>query len=97
MPEFSRRSFVTGPLFAAGCAALPAHAAAPAKMQGLGVYRYRLGGIQLTALYDGIWYVPIDGKFVRNASTAESQRRVGRGFPAAERAAGLVHRTAGQH
>jgi len=24
----------------------------------------------LTALYDGIWYLPIDGKFVRNASAA---------------------------
>jgi glyoxylase-like metal-dependent hydrolase (beta-lactamase superfamily II) len=72
MPELSRRSFLTGPLLAAGCAALPAHAAAPAaKAQGPGVYRYKLGDIQLTALYDGIWYLPIDGKFVRNASTAE--------------------------
>ena len=72
MLEFSRRTFLTGPLLAAGCAALPARAAAPAaKMQGPGIYRCRLGGIQLTALHDGIWYVPIDGKFVRNASAAE--------------------------
>ena len=56
MPELSRRSFLTGPLLAAGCAALPApgQAAAPAaKTQGAGVYRYKLGGYQLTALYDG--------------------------------------------
>jgi glyoxylase-like metal-dependent hydrolase (beta-lactamase superfamily II) len=56
---------------AAGCAALPApgQAAAPAaKTQGPGVYRYKLGGYQLTALYDGVWNLPIDGKFVRNAS-----------------------------
>ena len=68
----SRRSILTGPLLAAGCAALPARAAAPAaKTQGPGVYRYTLGDIQLTALYDGVWYVPIDGKFVRNARAAE--------------------------
>jgi glyoxylase-like metal-dependent hydrolase (beta-lactamase superfamily II) len=74
MLELSRRSFLTGPLLAAGCAALPtpARAAVPAaKMQGPGVYSYKLGDYQLTALYDGIWYLPIDGKFVRNASGAD--------------------------
>ncbi|MGA2568360.1 MAG: MBL fold metallo-hydrolase [Pseudolabrys sp.] len=71
MPELSRRSFLTGPLLAAGCAALPARAAAPvAAAQGPGVYRYKLGAYQLTALYDGIWYLPIDDKFVRNAGAA---------------------------
>jgi len=73
MPELSRRSFLTGPLLAAGCAALPvpAHAGAPvAAAQGPGVYRYKLGAYQLTALYDGIWYLPIDDKFVRNAGAA---------------------------
>ena len=70
----SRRAFMTTPLLAAGCVALPpaGRAAVPfAKAQGPGVYRYALGDIQLTALYDGIWYVPIDGKFVRNASAAD--------------------------
>ena len=73
MPRLSRRSFLAGPALAAGCAAFvrPAGAAAPvAAAQGPGVYRYALGDIQLTALYDGIWYLPIDGKFVRNASGA---------------------------
>jgi glyoxylase-like metal-dependent hydrolase (beta-lactamase superfamily II) len=73
MPELSRRSFLTGPLLAAGCAALPvpARAGAPvAAAQGPGVYRYKLGAYQLTALYDGIWYLPIDNKFVRNAGAA---------------------------
>jgi glyoxylase-like metal-dependent hydrolase (beta-lactamase superfamily II) len=68
----TRRSWFTLSSAAAGCAAFPAYAAAPAaKAQGPGVYRYKLGDIQLTALYDGIWYVPIDGKFVRNASGAD--------------------------
>jgi glyoxylase-like metal-dependent hydrolase (beta-lactamase superfamily II) len=83
MPELSRRSFLTGPLLAAGCAALPAPArsAAPAAtVQGPGVYRYKLGDLQLTALYDGIWYLPIDGKFVRNASTAEVNHALAAAF-----------------
>jgi hypothetical protein len=29
------------------------------------------GDYQLTALYDGVWYLPIDDKFVRNASGAD--------------------------
>ncbi len=83
MPALSRRSFLTGPLLAAGCAALstPARAAAPAaKAQGPGVYRYRLGDYQLTALYDGIWYLPIDDKFVRNASGAEVNEALAAAF-----------------
>jgi glyoxylase-like metal-dependent hydrolase (beta-lactamase superfamily II) len=39
-----------------------------AAMQGPGAYRYKLGSYQLTALYDGTWFLPIDAKFVRNAS-----------------------------
>lgn len=67
----TRRSLFTLSSAAAGCAVLPAYAAAPAaKAQGPGVYRYTLGDIQLTALYDGIWHVPIDGKFVHNADAA---------------------------
>ena len=83
MSAFSRRSFLTGPLLAAGCAALPVQgrAAAPtAKAQGPGVYRYKLGDYQLTALYDGIWYVPIDDKFVRNASAAAVNEALAAGF-----------------
>jgi len=49
-----------------GCAAVSA-----ANKQGPGVYRYRLGDIELTALYDGVWYLPIDDKFVRNANGAD--------------------------
>ena len=73
MAALSRRAFLTGTASAAGAAALvrPANAAAPpATAQGPGVYRANLGAIQLTALYDGIWNLPIDGKFVRNASSA---------------------------
>ena len=37
-------------------------------MQGPGVYRYRLGSYQITALYDGTWFLPIERDFVRNAA-----------------------------
>ena len=51
---------------------MPAGAIAPfAGVQGPGVYRFRLGDFQLTALFDGIWYLPIDDNFVRNASGAD--------------------------
>jgi len=79
----TRRSFVTGAALAAGTSALPlpAHAAAPlASAQGPGVYRYRLGRYQLTALYDGTWFLPIDSKFVRNASGQQVNRALAAAF-----------------
>ena len=73
MTALDRRAFLTGSALLAGAALTPPAAArAPsATAQGSGVYRYNLGSYQLTALYDGVWYVPIDEKFVRNASSAE--------------------------
>jgi glyoxylase-like metal-dependent hydrolase (beta-lactamase superfamily II) len=74
MPLLSRRTILTGAALAAGGAAipLPASATAPlADTQGPGVYRYMLGTTQITALYDGTWFLPIDDKFIRNASGAE--------------------------
>src|SRR5471032_1723684 len=69
MPPLSRRSFLTGSTLAAGSLVLPASAAMPLSgKQGPGVYRYKLGDYQLTALYDGTWSFPIDDKFVRNVS-----------------------------
>jgi glyoxylase-like metal-dependent hydrolase (beta-lactamase superfamily II) len=73
MADLDRRTFLTGSaLLASAALAQPAAARAPgATAQGAGVYRYNLGSCQLTALYDGVWYVPIDEKFVRNASSAQ--------------------------
>lgn len=69
----TRRSLLTVAATTAGIAALPriGRASAPiAAMQGPGAYRYKLGDYQLTALYDGTWFLPIDDKFMRNASGA---------------------------
>jgi glyoxylase-like metal-dependent hydrolase (beta-lactamase superfamily II) len=67
MPDITRRTLVAGSAMAA-LAGTSARAAAPkAAAQGPGVYRWTLGDIQLTALYDGLWRLKIDDKFVRNA------------------------------
>ncbi len=72
---FTRRRFVTrSAALAIAGAVLPkkAAAAAPAAgRQGPGVYRYKLGTTELTALYDGTWFLPIDKDFVRNAGATD--------------------------
>jgi glyoxylase-like metal-dependent hydrolase (beta-lactamase superfamily II) len=73
----NRRSLIVGSAAAAAGFALPvtANAVAPvAAAQGPGVYRTKLGAFQVTALYDGTWFLPIDDKFVRNASGAQVSR-----------------------
>jgi len=79
----TRRSFTARAALAAGaCALAPsASVAAPfASAQGPGVYRFPLGRYQITALYDGTWFLPIDGKFVRNASGRQVNRALAAGF-----------------
>ncbi len=69
--HLSRRGFLAASALAAGAAAWPrqSFAAAPlSTTQGPAAYRYRLGDFQLTAVYDGTWFLPIDGRFVTNAS-----------------------------
>ena len=70
MPTLTRRAFM-GVATAAALTRRGRAAAPPANAQAPGVYRYRLGDYQLTALYDGTWYLPMDDKFMRNASAAE--------------------------
>jgi glyoxylase-like metal-dependent hydrolase (beta-lactamase superfamily II) len=83
MMTLSRRGLLAGSASMAGAAAwpMPAGAATPiAKTQGPGVYRTKLGDYQLTALYDGVWYLKIDDKFVRNASGAQVDQALAGGF-----------------
>jgi glyoxylase-like metal-dependent hydrolase (beta-lactamase superfamily II) len=70
MNALNRRSLLTGSA-AAALGGTAAFAATPkATTQGPGVYRTKLGDYQLTAIYDGTWFVKIDDAFVRNASGA---------------------------
>jgi glyoxylase-like metal-dependent hydrolase (beta-lactamase superfamily II) len=82
MIPLDRRAFLTSSALLAGAALTPpAAASAPsATAQGSGVYRYNLGSYQITALYDGVWYVPIDEKFVRNASSVEVNNALAAAF-----------------
>lgn len=80
----TRRTLLAGSALAAAGTALPtdrvAAAAAPAGKAAPGVYRFKLGSYELTALYDGVWHRPIDAGFVRNAPFAEVQEALSESF-----------------
>jgi glyoxylase-like metal-dependent hydrolase (beta-lactamase superfamily II) len=84
MTEFTRRALLAGSATAAAVTALPvrsATAAAPATgQQSPGVYRYKIGSYELTALNDGTWNRKIDDKFVRNAAFADVQKTLADNF-----------------
>jgi len=50
----------------------PAQAAVPLEPTD-GVHRYKVGAIEVTAVYDGIWRKPHDPGFIRNASVEETK------------------------
>jgi len=82
MPIVTRRDVLGG---AAGAALAtgtnPASAAMPlAGKSTPGVYRYRIGEFELTALYDGIWYRPITKEFIRNAPFTEVEHALDAAF-----------------
>jgi glyoxylase-like metal-dependent hydrolase (beta-lactamase superfamily II) len=79
----TRRSLLAGTAVAA-CGVLPSRRGAAAVPQSgkaaPGVYRFKLGGYELTAVYDGVWHRQIDDKFVRNAAFADIQRALADSF-----------------
>ena len=93
MPTVTRRTLLAGSAAAALAAgtASAAAAAPPAGKQTPGIYRYRIGTFELTALYDGIWYRPITDKFIRNAPFAEVGARTRRRLYAGRQAGDAVH------
>jgi len=86
MSEATRRSLLAGAGVAAAGLSLPvatgrAEAAAPANgRQTVGVYRYKVGSYELTALHDGTYYRPIDDKFVKNAAWPDVQKALADNF-----------------
>jgi len=81
MPELSRRTLLAGTVAALGAPAASAIAAEPpAGAATAGIYRYKIGSYELTALYDGIWYRPITDKFIRNARFAEVEHALDAAF-----------------
>ena len=89
MPIFTRRAVLASPaLVALAAHADPAKAATPpAGKPTPGIYRYRIGTFELTALYDGIWYRPITDKFIRNAPFAEVESALADAFMPADKLA----------
>lgn len=51
---------------------MPALAATPLEPT-VGFYRYKVGDIEVTAIYDGIWKKPHDPTFIRNASIEDTK------------------------
>jgi glyoxylase-like metal-dependent hydrolase (beta-lactamase superfamily II) len=83
MGKISRRTLLAGTMLAAGGAVLtkPAAARAPRSgTQAAGLYRYRIGEFELTAIYDGIWDRPIDETFVRNVPFDDVQKALADSF-----------------
>ena len=87
MPKLTRRSLLGGSAAAAlGAGTAPAAAKAPAANTAApGIYRYRIGALELTALYDGIWYRPITDKFIRNAPFAEVEHALADAYMPADK------------
>jgi glyoxylase-like metal-dependent hydrolase (beta-lactamase superfamily II) len=89
MPTITRRSLLAGSAIAAVAASPHSAAAAmpPAGREVPGLYRYRIGTFELTALYDGIWYRPINDKFIRNARFADVEHALADAFMPADKLA----------
>src|SRR5947207_5771192 len=81
MSQLTRRNLLGTAAAALAAAPVRARAEAPAVSPAApGIYRYRIGNYELTALYDGIWYRPIDADFIRNAPFAEVEQALDAAF-----------------
>jgi glyoxylase-like metal-dependent hydrolase (beta-lactamase superfamily II) len=77
--SMSRRSLLTSAAVAAAFGlstklafVSPAHAETPLEPT-TGFYKYKVGSIEVTAVYDGIWRKPHDPTFIKNASVEETK------------------------
>ena len=87
MPPLTRRTIIAVSTIAALAARPGIAATPPANKQAPGIYRYRIGAFELTALYDGIWYRPITDTFIRNAPFAEVEHALAEAFMPADKLA----------
>ncbi|MGK9230161.1 MBL fold metallo-hydrolase [Inquilinus limosus] len=84
MPGSSRRDFVLSSAFAAafGLGTRLAVPAAFAQAPDAPFRRYKVGSVEVTALYDGMWAKPHDRAFIKNASVEETKEALGKaGLP----------------
>jgi glyoxylase-like metal-dependent hydrolase (beta-lactamase superfamily II) len=81
--NLSRRVALAGLALTAGPLLQPSlsrAALAPSRQQVPGLYRFRIGLFELTAINDGVWNVPIDDKFVRNVPLQQVQQAMAAAF-----------------
>ena len=77
MGELTRRTILAGSALTAASAFQPlavkpaGAAAAPAGKQAAGVYRYKIGNFEVTAISDGMLDWPLNDTFIRNAPLAD--------------------------
>lgn len=78
MFELSRRQFAATTAFAAALGlgarlVVPVRAQAQSKAPEMGFHKYKIGSVEVTAIYDGMWAKPHDPAFIRNASIDETK------------------------
>jgi glyoxylase-like metal-dependent hydrolase (beta-lactamase superfamily II) len=79
MLTISRRDVVVGAGLAAALgldrrlAIVGPALAQPAPDEGKGFYTYKVGSVEVTALYDGVWKKPHDPAFIKNASIDDTK------------------------
>lgn len=83
MFELSRRTFVFSSALAAaygitGKFAVPVAFAQTPPAPARSFYKYKVGSVEITALYDGIWMKPHDPAFIKNASVEETKEALGK-------------------
>jgi glyoxylase-like metal-dependent hydrolase (beta-lactamase superfamily II) len=84
MMNLSRRHFVTAAAFAAALGLdkrltfVPPAQAQKTPDPATGFYKYKVGSVEVTALYDGIWEKPHDPAFIKNASVEETKEALGK-------------------
>ena len=79
LPSLSRREFSLAAAFAASLGLTSKLSIVPASAQtspppaGKDFYTYKVGAIEVTALYDGIWQKPHDPAFIKNATVEDTK------------------------
>ena len=85
MLNLSRRQVIASAAFAAALGLdRPLTFVAPAlprdaPTRPMGFHKYKVGSIEVTALYDGIWKKPHDPAFIKNASVDDTKAALGQG------------------
>jgi glyoxylase-like metal-dependent hydrolase (beta-lactamase superfamily II) len=87
MLDLSRRDFVVSTALATAFGLSARLAVSPAFAQktadpAQGFHKYKVGTIEVTAVYDGIWEKPHDPAFIKNASVEDTKAALGKaGLP----------------